>query len=156
MRVVEILTGHYFNKATKFLRTATIILSIGVIILSALYFCVLVYARILGAPPLAVPQSTLFYSDDETVIGETNIGQKRYWVPLEDISPIMIDAVVAVEDRQFYNHSGFDYKRIAGAIVADIKAMDKVQGASTITQQYARNLFLTHENSWKRKYKETL
>ena len=156
MRVVEILTGHYFNKATKFLRTATIILSIGVIILSALYFCVLVYARILGAPPLAVPQSTLFYSDDETVIGETNIGQKRYWVPLEDISPIMIDAVVAVEDRQFYNHSGFDYKRIAGAIVADIKAMDKVQGASTITQQYARNLFLTHEKSWMRKFNEAL
>ncbi|PMX98991.1 monofunctional biosynthetic peptidoglycan transglycosylase, partial [Pseudomonas sp. MPR-R5A] len=60
----------------------------------------------------------------------------------------------AIEDKGFYDHHGFDYKRIAGAIMADIKAMAKVQGASTISQQYARNLFLEHDKTWKRKLNE--
>ncbi len=99
-----------------------------------------IYAKILGPPPIAVSESTLYYSDNGNVIGETNSGQKRYWVPLESISPELIQATVAVEDRQFYSHKGFDIKRIGGALLADIQAGAKVQGASTITQQYARNL----------------
>ena len=90
------------------------------------------------------------------VIGETNNGQKRYWVPIENISPKLINATVAVEDRQFYSHKGFDVKRIGGALFADLRARAKVQGASTITQQYARNLFLDHDKTWKRKWHEAL
>lgn len=67
-----------------------------------------------------------------------------------------IEATIAVEDRKFFDHYGFDLKRIAGAIIADIKAMAKVQGASTITQQYARNLFLSYEKTWWRKIQEAL
>ncbi len=115
---------------------------------------ILGYAKILGAPPLAVSQSTLYYADDGSIIGESNSGQKRYWVPLRDISPSFIDAIVSIEDKNFYTHHGFDYKRIAGAVIADIKAMAKVQGASTITQQYSRNLFLEHDKTWKRKMLE--
>ncbi|MCG3056307.1 transglycosylase domain-containing protein, partial [Escherichia coli] len=66
------------------------------------------------------------------------------------------EATLAVEDKRFYDHNGFDIKRIGGAIVADIKAMSKVQGASTITQQYARNLFLEHDKTWTRKFQEAL
>ena len=68
----------------------------------------------------------------------------------------LIDATVAVEDKDFFQHGGFDYSRIAGAVLADIKAGSKVQGASTLTQQYARNLYLTHEKTWTRKINEML
>lgn len=118
------------------------------------YLAVLVYAKTLGPPPLAVPQSSLYFAADGTVIGETNSGQKRYWVSLDDMSPYLVQATIAIEDQGFYRHHGFDFKRIAGAALADLKAMAKVQGASTISQQYARNLFLDHDKTWKRKLKE--
>lgn len=153
---MEVTTGKRFKKTAQIFRAIFFLASIGLLILLLLYISILLYAKVQGAPPLAVPQSSLFYSNDGTVIGETNSGQKRYWIPLEEISPHMVDAVLAVEDRDFYEHGGFDYKRIAGAALADIKAMAKVQGASTITQQYARNLFLNHEKSWFRKAKEAL
>ncbi|XBD02206.1 transglycosylase domain-containing protein [Pseudalkalibacillus hwajinpoensis] len=112
-------------------------------------------AVIMGAPELQVPQTTIYYDTNKQVIGESNQdGQNRYWVDLDEIAPHLIDATIAIEDRSFYEHSGFDFKRIAGAILADIKAMAKVQGASTITQQYARNLFLEHDKTWKRKITE--
>ncbi len=151
---MEILSKQQLNKATKFIRIAGIVLAFGILALLACYLCILIYAKILGPPPLAVPQSTLFYSADGTLIDEANTGQQRYWVDLEDVSPSLISAVLAIEDRNFYSHNGFDFKRIAGAIIADIKAMAKVQGASTITQQYARNLFLNHEKTWYRKISE--
>ncbi|CAM5620292.1 peptidoglycan glycosyltransferase OS=Lysinibacillus sphaericus OX=1421 GN=pbpG PE=4 SV=1 [Lysinibacillus sphaericus] len=72
------------------------------------------------------------------------------------MSPYLVKAAVAVEDKDFYKHSGFDFSRIAGALLVDIKAGSKVQGASTITQQYARNLYLSHEKSWTRKANEAL
>ena len=56
--------------------------------------------------------------------------------------------------RNFYKHNGFDYKRIAGAVLKDVKTRRKAEGASTITQQYARNLYLTHAKTWKRKINE--
>ena len=74
---------------------------------------VLTYAKVLGPPPLAVPQSTLYYADDGTIIGESHNGQKRYWVNLDQISPHLVDATLSIEDRNFHEHNGFDYKRIA-------------------------------------------
>lgn len=156
MSTVEVLAGHRFNKAAKIFRASIIFMFLGLLLILILYLCILIYAKILGAPPLAVPQSSVFYSSNGTIIGESDSGQKRYWVQLKDISPEMVDAVLAVEDRGFYHHNGFDYKRIAGALIADVKAMSKVQGASTITQQYARNLFLNHEKTWYRKLNEAL
>lgn len=114
----------------------------------------IIYAKVLGPPPLAVPKSTLYYADDGTVIGESSKGGKRYWVKLDDVSPFAVDAVLAIEDKTFYSHYGFDARRIGGAVLANVKAMKKVQGASTITQQYARNLFLTMDKTWKRKIAE--
>lgn len=114
------------------------------------------YAKVQGPPPLAVPQTTVFYGADGEKIGESHNGQNRYWVELEDISPAAVAATLAIEDRKFFDHHGFDLKRIIGAAIADIKAMAKVQGASTITQQYARNLFLEHDKTWSRKLQEAL
>jgi penicillin-binding protein 2D len=151
---MEIMTDQGFRKTIKYLRAVIIISLIGMICMLILFLGILAYAKVLGAPPLAVPQSTLFFADDGTLIGESNSGQKRYWAQLKDMSPEIVAATISIEDKNFYEHHGFDYKRIAGAILADIQAFAKVQGASTITQQYARNLFLEHDKTWTRKLHE--
>lgn len=148
------MTDHRFRRTMKYLRALLILGSIALALSIIFYVGILIYAKILGPPPLAVPQSSLYFSDDGTLIGESHNGQKRYWVELEDISPDLVDATLAIEDKSFYDHHGFDFKRIAGAALADLKAMAKVQGASTISQQYARNLFLEHDKTWKRKLLE--
>ncbi|HDX9587265.1 TPA: PBP1A family penicillin-binding protein [Bacillus pseudomycoides] len=119
-------------------------------------FIVLLIAKILGPPPVAVPQTTIFYANDDSVMGQSHGTQKRYNVSLDHISPYVREATLSIEDQRFYNHHGFDLKRIGGAVIADIKAMGKVQGASTITQQYARNLYLDHDKTWKRKLLEAM
>jgi penicillin-binding protein 2D len=153
---MEIITRSRIEKTKKYLRffiAASLLFSVLLLIGIGSLF---IYAKIEGPPPLAVPQSTLIYSEDGKIIGESNKGQKRYWVNLDQISPELLDATISIEDKSFFDHHGFDLKRIAGAAIADIKAMAKVQGASTISQQYARNLFLTHDKTWKRKISEAL
>lgn len=118
--------------------------------------CLRVYAQIAGPPSLSVPEASVFVDRNDRQIGDRFSGERRYWVGLDDMSPFLVDAFVAVEDKNFYRHSGFDYKRIAGAVLKDMKARRKVEGASTITQQYARNLYLTNEKSWTRKANEAL
>jgi penicillin-binding protein 2D len=151
---MEIMTEERFRRTWKYMRALLFLSLFSAILLALIFVAIFTYAKILGPPPLAVPQSTLYYAEDGTVYGESHSGQKRYWVNLDDISPYLVDATISIEDRNFYNHNGFDFKRIAGAAIADIKAMAKVQGASTITQQYARNLFLEHDKTWKRKLNE--
>ncbi len=151
---MEIMTDQRFRKTIKYFRALFMISMIAASIVFLLFIGIFAYAKILGPPPLAVPQSTLYYGDDGSVIGESHNGQKRYWVNLNQISPYLIDATLSIEDQHFHDHNGFDYKRIGGALLADIKAMAKVQGASTITQQYARNLFLEHDKTWNRKLHE--
>ncbi|WP_034645010.1 transglycosylase domain-containing protein [Bacillus methanolicus] len=151
---MEIITDQRFRKTIKYFRAIVILSLIGIAFMLLILLGIFGYAKLLGPPPLAVPQSTLYYSDDGTVIGESNSGQKRYWISLDEISPSLVEATISIEDKNFYDHNGFDFKRIAGAALADMKAMAKVQGASTITQQYARNLFLEHEKTWKRKLLE--
>jgi 1A family penicillin-binding protein len=153
---LEIIPSSRFRGTWKYIRAFAFI-SIILAILSAVTLGgFILFAKIQGAPPVAVPQTTIFYADDGTKIGESDNGQTRYWVHLDDISPYVAQATIAVEDRKFYEHHGFDIKRIIGAVAADIKAMAKVQGASTITQQYARNLFLTQDKTWTRKLQEAL
>jgi 1A family penicillin-binding protein len=154
MRYVEIILIDQLKKAKKYIRAA---LLIGLFLLGLFIFAAvgaLAWAKLQGPPPLAVPQSAVFYANDGSIVGEIHHGEKRYWVPLEHISPILIEATLSIEDKRFYKHHGFDGKRIIGAAIADLKAMAKVQGASTITQQYARNLFLEHEKTWTRKLHE--
>jgi membrane peptidoglycan carboxypeptidase len=131
----------------------------SIVALSALCTVLLalrIYAQILGPPSLAVSQATVFLDRNGHSIGDRFAEQRRYWVKLEEMSPFISDAILAVEDQEFYEHNGFDYTRIASALLKDVKAMRKVEGASTITQQYARNLYLTHDKTWTRKAKEAL
>lgn len=115
-----------------------------------------VYVQLAGAPPLTVPKASIFLDANGNNIGDRFTSERRYWIDLDEMSPYLKTAVVAVEDKDFYEHNGFDFSRIAGAILVDLKAGGKVQGASTITQQYARNLYLSHEKTWTRKLNEAL
>ena len=75
---------------------------------------------------------------------------------LEDISDNLINATLSTEDKHFYKHIGFDYFRIIKAVIKNISSRSLSEGASTITQQYARNLYLTYDKTWKRKIEEAL
>lgn len=98
---------------------------------------------------------TRIYSADQQVLKDFYI-QRRVLVPLEKIPPQLKQAVIDMEDRRFWNHWGVSLRDIARAVWIDLKAMKKVQGASTLTQQLARNLFLTLEQTISRKVREML
>lgn len=77
-------------------------------------------------------------------------------VSIEEITSDLVAATLATEDRKFYAHWGIDIKGVARAMLVNLEHMSKQQGASTLTQQLARNLYLTHERTWKRKAREAL
>lgn len=82
--------------------------------------------------------------------------QKRIVVTKRDISPLLVNAIIATEDADFYQHGGINPKAILRALLKDAIARKKVQGASTLTQQLAKQVFLTPEKSWRRKINEAL
>jgi penicillin-binding protein 1A len=75
-------------------------------------------------------------------------------VELESLPPYVAQAFIAIEDRRFYNHMGVDFGGMMRAGAENLRAGEVVQGGSTITQQLAKNLFLTNERSWRRKAQE--
>jgi penicillin-binding protein 1B len=77
-------------------------------------------------------------------------------VRLTEVPPHLIEAVLAVEDRRFFEHSGLDLRRIGGALLVNLRARRVVQGASTLTQQLVKNVYLTHERTLARKLREAL
>jgi penicillin-binding protein 1B len=82
--------------------------------------------------------------------------EKRRLVKYDDIPPVLLHAVISVEDKRFFQHSGFDPMRIAKAVFVDVKKRRNAQGASTITQQLARNLWLDNRKTFARKFDELL
>jgi len=101
------------------------------------------------------PAVTRIYSADKKVLAELFI-EKRDPVLLKDIPCFLKEAMVATEDRSFYKHSGVDLKGIMRAVIKDILAGEFVEGASTITQQLAKTLFLTSRKTLVRKIKEAV
>ncbi|TYR80211.1 penicillin-binding protein [Priestia megaterium] len=153
---METVLIEHFKKARRAFRILLVLSILFIAFFLLIYVSIFIYAKVAGPPALTVPQTAIFYTNNGKVLEEVHNGEKRYWVSLDDISSHVKDATLAVEDKRFYDHHGFDIRRIGAAIVADLKAMSKVQGASTITQQYARNLFLEHDKTWKRKLQEAL
>jgi len=82
--------------------------------------------------------------------------ERRYLRPYSAFPDDLVNATLAIEDERFYKHHGVDYEAILRALWANVKARRVVQGGSTITQQLARNLFLTHERTLGRKIREAL
>ncbi len=82
--------------------------------------------------------------------------EKNDFVELSNISDYVKTAIVSIEDKNFYNHKGFDYLRIAKAMFVNLKSKKIKEGASTISQQYIKNLYLTFDKTWERKIQEAL
>jgi penicillin-binding protein 1A len=104
---------------------------------------------------IAPPVKTSVYDINGKLVHEF-YKENRSLVPLRQIPKPMIDAILSIEDRRFYSHWGIDPVRVMGALWNDILAGRPEQGGSTITQQLARNLFLTHEKTFTRKIKEAI
>jgi penicillin-binding protein 1A len=98
---------------------------------------------------------TRVYSADSILLSELFI-EKRDPIPLDNIPDHLIKAILATEDQNFYQHSGVDLKGILRAIYKDMRAKKFVEGASTITQQLSKTLFLTHKKTLARKLKEAI
>lgn len=102
------------------------------------------------------PSSTTeLYDDHNRVIGTFAL-QRRVVAAYNDYPQVLRDALISIEDKDFYRHWGINVWRIAGAAYRDIQSGGKVQGASTLTMQLARNLFLSPDRSMHRKVQETL
>lgn len=129
---------------------------IGILCASLISLILLFYgiAFLAGKPEIGIAQSLeMMDRNNETFYVSINDSTSK-WVDLDQVSPYFIDALIDTEDQYFYWHPGFDLIGIARAAIIDLKNMNLNQGASTLTQQYVKNLFLTNEKSWTRKFKE--
>ena len=122
------------------------------IVILLLYLIVFIYAKISPKLPIKNAGNIYMYDNNTKVFNNT----KNNWVKLKNISPYLIDATISIEDKNFYKHFGFDPFRIIKAMYINIKEKNNIQGASTITQQFAKNLFLTFDKTWNRKIIEAI
>lgn len=94
------------------------------------------------------------YDKNGDIMYESNFKKDMKWTSIDEIPEFIKNAFVSVEDKRFYYHAGFDPIRICKALITDLKQGSIVEGGSTITQQYAKNLFLTNEQTLSRKAEE--
>lgn len=112
-----------------------------------------IYIYCLTTPKIEITRNQSYYLYDKN---EELIFNNYSWVELENVSEYLIDATLSTEDKHFYKHLGLDYFRILKAVINNISSRSLSEGASTITQQYARNMYLSYEKTWKRKLEEAL
>lgn len=138
-----------FFTITKMFLSLCILVFIGIII----FFCVNTFSINETIPEIA--NIELYDSNNNKYLSYSN-NRKKTYVKLDDVSPYLIDAILTIEDKRFYNHEGIDIVRIAGAFLKNLKERRIVEGGSTITQQYVKNLFLNSEQTVKRKIQEIM
>ena len=104
--------------------------------------------------PTMLGETSYVYAVDDTYLGAIRSEQYRQSVPLEQISPWLRQAAIAMEDRRFYEHDGIDYQAIARAAWRNLEERRIVEGGSTITQQLVLSMFLSRDTSLQRKREE--
>lgn len=102
-----------------------------------------------------LPQASFVFSRDGRLMGEF-FKERRYFTPFKEIPPSVINAFIAAEDLNFFNHPGIDFLGILRALIVNLKEGRIKQGGSTITQQVVKNLLLTREKSITRKIQEAV
>jgi membrane peptidoglycan carboxypeptidase len=153
--------------AAKFLRFLGVLflcsIVAGVAFAAGAYLGLIKGVQQLDAPRAHETFPTYIYSaplggneDSRRVIGTIFEGQNRKTASLSEMPPQLLNAVVAKEDERFREHGGVDLWGIMRALYVDIRAGEAVEGASTITQQYVKNAYLTQDRSITRKVKEAL
>ena len=126
-----------------------VIFTVGIFYILFLVFCGLSHNITLGN------QASLVIKDDQNeTFFESCYQMDILWTPLNDLPDLLIEGTVAVEDKRFYQHHGYDPIRIMKALYKNIASQNIVEGASTITQQTIKNLYLTQEKTYSRKIKE--
>ncbi|WP_054955407.1 transglycosylase domain-containing protein [Paenibacillus dakarensis] len=150
------MAGHHHPHKRKrpLFRLAMVLL--GLLGLSIIAGSVLLAYLYIKPLPVAETErsSRLLDNRGEVIATFSSSGRSSEKVTLNHISPLLIRATLAVEDRKFYDHPGFDLKGMARAVLVNLEHMNSKQGASTLTQQLARNLYLSHEKTLSRKLKE--
>ncbi len=149
------------SKSTRRRRAALILISLVLVI--GLPLGGLAFVWLVTLPDVAVLERT---NPTSTALMEARLAQAReqgrpfqtqwVWVPLSHISPHLQRAVIAAEDASFFSHEGFDWKAIKDAALHNLEAGEIRRGGSTITQQLAKNLYLSPERSLLRKVREAL
>ncbi|ERN51158.1 penicillin-binding protein [Alkalihalophilus marmarensis] len=105
---------------------------------------------------IELSSNSYMYDKEGQVISEIYNEGNREYIEYEDIPKVVIDAFIQTEDRRFFDHKGYDGTAIIRALVINAKSSSIEEGASTMTQQLARNVFLSHEQSYNRKLSELL
>jgi 1A family penicillin-binding protein len=147
-----ILPTHIRNAA---IRTFLVVLSISMMVVLFRIWQVKQEVDLLGATLTLSygPQTTLVYDSKGRIISAL-YREHRLPVALEEVSEPLQQAVLAAEDRRFYEHNGVDLHRISGAVIANFRRGRIVQGASTITQQFVRGAVLDRSKTYGRKFRE--
>ena len=114
--------------------------------------CSILYVKL--SPSLNINSTNSIQLIDSTGSVFFKGNESKEWISLDNISKDLINATISTEDKNFYKHFGFDLLRIIKASYINIVNRATIQGASTISQQYAKNLFLEFDKTWKRKWDE--
>jgi len=129
---------------------------IATAILMAIIIACLLYIKQQDLPVSQISQSSQLVDRNGVLIDYFHTGVNRRAVSLNNVSEYAVQGTLAIEDKRFYSHFGFDVKGLARAMLVNIRSMSAKQGASTLTQQLARNLYLSHEKTIERKFKEAM
>src|SRR5690625_3677389 len=139
-------------------RLKRVILSLGSIaVLILIGYTIILYGGklLVNDEQLTITPPTTIETEDGEIIWYL-YDEFRLPVSIEKVPEHVQEAFIAVEDRRFYEHSGVDFRSIMRAIYRDVITRSRAEGASTITQQLAKNLFLTNEKTFLRKTKEMM
>jgi penicillin-binding protein 1A len=142
-------------------RGRLLLMAVGVVLLAAMVGIGMGFYLRLDLPPVEAlenytpPLQTRVLASDGVSVGSF-VGERRTLVPYERIPEHCRDALVSIEDKDFFRHAGVDLSGIARALWRDLTKMKFEQGASTLTQQLARNLFLTRDKKLRRKVQEAM
>ena len=143
----------------RFIPSIKQVVLLGVFALAAGLIAIAVAVKVVAIPQasdIATAQTTILYYDDGVTelarLGDAN----RVSVDFSEIPLVAQQAMLAAEDRDFYNHGGFSVRGISRAIVTNVMGAAGAGGGSTITQQYAKNAYLTQERTLTRKAKELI
>jgi len=156
----------YISKVLRFLDfifPKPLRIGVAVIVVSVLFFwysyvLVLLVHDLPNPNRLREPINPLtneFYDRNGKLLYRLYEGKNRQLIKLSDVSPDLLNATIAIEDKNFYSHPGIDLFGVGRALVSNLQH-NSLQGGSTLTQQLVRNIFLTQDRTWKRKIQEVL
>lgn len=125
--------------------------------LSIMFVCLLLFflcAKLIPLDLTSKSEKITLYDMNQEIFYESNFNSNITWHELEEYPQDVLDLIVKIEDKRFYNHLGFDVVRLSKAIIKNIQSMEIQEGASSISQQLAKNLFLSNKQTLSRKLQE--